>query len=122
MTNQALLEATFEAMVVGDGRNYLAALIVVNEGNLAAAVGQAFSLSGRQAACPTIDDPHIREVFNTRIAERLRGLSRHEQIGQFTLLRQPFTVDRGELTPTLKLRRNVIAEHYAAQIEAMYSK
>jgi long-chain acyl-CoA synthetase len=109
-----------QAMVVGDGRNYLAALIVVHEANLAVErVEQASSLFGRQDACPT-SDPRVRELFAQRIAERLKGLSRHEQIGQFTLLSQPFTVDRGELTPTLKLRRGVIAEHYAAEIEEMY--
>ncbi len=103
-----------QAMVVGDGRNYLAALIVVNEASLRSEVGRDVS--------PVSDDPSIRELFARRMADRLKGLSRHEQIGQFTLLTQPFTVDRGELTPTLKLRRNVIAEHYAAEIEAMYAK
>ncbi len=110
-----------QAMVIGDGRNYLAALIVVHEANLAEAVGHVFNVPGTLKTCPTTD-PRIRALFAERIAERLTSLSRHEQIGQFTLLAQPFTVDRGELTPTLKLRRNVITEHYAAEIEAMYSE
>jgi long-chain acyl-CoA synthetase len=111
-----------QAMVVGDGRNYLAALIVVHQANLDQLVGHVSNVPGTLKACPTITDAQIRAIFAQRITDRLNGLSRHEQIGRFTLLAQPFTVDREELTPTLKLRRNVIAEHYSAEIEAMYAK
>jgi long-chain acyl-CoA synthetase len=91
----------------------------VHEANLAAEVARASSPCGQQEVC-AVTDPAVRELFAQRIAERLKDLSRHEQIACFTLLSQPFTVDRGELTPTLKLRRGIVAEHYAAEIEAMY--
>src|SRR5207253_1347496 len=117
-----------QAMVVGDGRNYLVALIVVHEANLReelarrGIVGHVSSVpAGAHGLEAHATDERVRAIFAERIAERLTGVSRHEQIGQFTLLAQPFTVDRGELTPTLKLRRSVIAEHYSAAIEAMYS-
>ena len=48
-------------------------------------------------------------------------LSRYEQIKRFAILRRDFTLEAGEVTPTLKLKRRVCLEHYAAEIEALYS-
>jgi long-chain acyl-CoA synthetase len=90
---------------------------VVEEANLAAELVRC------GIECPAeerLGDPRVRAIFAERIAQRLGRLSRHEQIGDFMLLSQPFTIEREELTPTLKLRRNVIAAHYAAEIESMY--
>jgi long-chain acyl-CoA synthetase len=108
-----------QAMVIGDGRNYLTALIVVDQANLEAELAR---LGVECAAEQRLTNSQVHDIFAERIAARLSRLSCHEQIGQFTLLAQPFTIDREELTPTLKLRRNVVAEHYRAEIEAMYSK
>jgi long-chain acyl-CoA synthetase len=49
-------------------------------------------------------------------------VSRYEQIGDFLLLDRGFTIESGELTPTLKLRRDVIAKNYADRIDAMYAR
>ena len=50
-----------------------------------------------------------------------RDLSRFEQIKRFTILPRDFTAEDGEVTPTLKLKRRVCQEHFAAEIEALYS-
>ena len=50
-----------------------------------------------------------------------RDRVRVEQIKRFTILPRDFTQEAGELTPTLKLRRRVVQEHYAGEIEALYS-
>ncbi len=105
-----------QALVVGDGRNYLTALIVPDENNLSE------ELASREIE-PQADrnaDPRVREIFAQRLRQRLAAVSSHEQIGGFTLIADPFTPERGELTPTLKLRRGVIHERYADVIEAMY--
>jgi len=47
-------------------------------------------------------------------------LSRYEQIKRFAVLPRDFTAEEGEVTPTLKLKRRVCAEHFAAEIEALY--
>jgi long-chain acyl-CoA synthetase len=49
------------------------------------------------------------------------GLSRFEQIKRFAILPRDFSMAEGELTPTLKLKRRVCQEHFAAEIEALYS-
>ena len=50
-----------------------------------------------------------------------RELSRFEQIKRFTILPRDFSAEEGEVTPTLKLKRRVCQEHFAAEIEALYS-
>lgn len=102
-----------QVMVVGDGRNYLTALVVPDRERIARALDVAELSPG--------DEPRVREFVAAVLRRQLRDLSQHEQIARFVLLEEPFTIDRGELTPTLKLRRDVIAQHYAQQIEAMYA-
>jgi long-chain acyl-CoA synthetase len=109
----------WQAMIIGDGRNYLTALIVPHQENLAA------ELERRGIACDAsqrLSDSRVMELFDGRIKSRLKNVSRSEQVQKFTLLERPFSQDHEELTPTLKLRRNIICQHYAPQIEAMYAK
>jgi long-chain acyl-CoA synthetase len=108
-----------QAMIVGDGRSHLAALIVPS-----AEVIQ-FELSNRGLVASHVEalsHPEILAVVSSRIAQRLSGVSPHEQVRKFTLLANPFTIEAGELTPKLSLRRQQITSHYAAEIEAMYEK
>jgi long-chain acyl-CoA synthetase len=89
-----------QALVVGDRRPYVAALITLAEG-----------VSHQQA------EPEI-----AHIVEEVNGdLSRFEQIKRFVILPRDFTAEAGEVTPTLKLKRRVCQEHFAAEIEALYS-
>jgi long-chain acyl-CoA synthetase len=50
-----------------------------------------------------------------------RERSRYEQIKRFVILPRDFTVEDGEVTPTLKLKRNVVLEHFSSQVESIYS-
>ncbi len=102
-----------QAMVIGDGRKYLSALIVPDEEQLSACFPQA----SRPLDLARAD---VRAVLAARVAERLTRLSHHEQVKRFTLISQPFTIERGELTPKLTLRREIIARQYAAEIAALY--
>ncbi|MCV9878399.1 AMP-dependent synthetase/ligase [Brenneria izbisi] len=63
---------------------------------------------------------HIIELFEQRLREMQKELSRVEQVKKFTLLPAPFSMEEGELTPTLKLRRKVINQRYQLEIDAMY--
>jgi long-chain acyl-CoA synthetase len=107
-----------QAMVIGDGRNYLTALIVPNPEPLK----QEIIANGISIGSPAeaLVHPKVRELYAERIKSRLAGVSTYEQVKQFTLLGQGFTIESGELTPTLKLRREIIARNYAEQINAMY--
>jgi len=67
-----------------------------------------------------ITKDEIIKFYQSIIEECQKEFASFEKIKRFTLLLQPFTMEAGELTDTLKLRRNVIARNYASQIEAMY--
>ena len=58
--------------------------------------------------------------FETRINALQGNLAKWEQVKRFTLLPRPFSMELGELTPTLKLRRKAIEQAFGAEIEAMY--
>ncbi len=66
--------------------------------------------------------PKFRELFQARMREFNKPLSDVEAITDFKLIAQPFTQENGELTPTMKLRRRVVQEHYRGEIESMYGE
>ena len=66
--------------------------------------------------------PKVCELYQRRVNERLACVSTFEQVRKITLLRGPFTIEAGEMTAKLSLRRKVIEGNYAAAIEAMYAK
>ncbi|MDR1336495.1 MAG: long-chain fatty acid--CoA ligase [Tannerella sp.] len=68
-----------------------------------------------------IAHPAVQQLFQAQIEECQQDFASYEKIKRFTLLAQPFSMDTGELTDTLKLRRRVIAERYATEIAAMYA-
>lgn len=59
-------------------------------------------------------------MFNKRLKKLQEELARFEQVTKFTLLSREFSLEKGEITPTLKLRRKVIMERLRKEIEAMY--
>jgi long-chain acyl-CoA synthetase len=89
-----------QALVVGDRRPYVAALITLVED-----VSHEDAEAEVQRAVDAVN----------------RDLSRFEQVKRFTILPRDFTAEDGEVTPTLKLKRRVCQEHFAAEIEALYS-
>lgn len=107
-----------QACVIGDRRKHLAALLVPNLENL----GDYLKSNGLDAARPedVVEAPAIRQLFGSKLKEFNRPLSDVEAISAFKLVAHPFTQENGELTPTLKLRRKIVQEHYRDQIESMY--
>ena len=65
--------------------------------------------------------PDVLALYRHQIDVRLAAASQCEQIGRFALLDRGFTIEQGELTPTLKLRRGAIQEHFADRIEQLYA-
>jgi long-chain acyl-CoA synthetase len=108
-----------QALVVGDGRPCLSALIVPNPDILKhEIVSRGITITSLDKA---LIHPEVLYLFQQRINERLACVSPHEQVRKFTLLSRGFSIEAGELTPKLTLRRKEIAIHFAAEIEAMYS-
>lgn len=64
--------------------------------------------------------PRIMELFKARIDTIQQQFAHYEQVKRFVLLPRPFSMEAGELTNTLKIRRDVVAKNYAAEIETMY--
>jgi long-chain acyl-CoA synthetase len=93
-----------QALVIGDRRPFVSALITLDEAE-AAKVPEG-QLEARVAAI---------------VDEVNRDLSRFEQIKRFTILPRDFSPEHGEITPTLKLKRSVVEEHFANEIEALYA-
>jgi long-chain acyl-CoA synthetase len=106
-----------QAVVIGDGRSYLSALIVPNRDALASELRrQGKDISGDEV----LHHPDVLSLYQQRIAERLACVSQYEQVGKFTLLDRPLSVDQGEMTLTLKLRRDTIYKNFADVIDQMY--
>jgi long-chain acyl-CoA synthetase len=68
-----------------------------------------------------LDEPSAPALFAERIARCLADCAEWEQVRKFTLVSRPFSVENGQLTPTLKLRREAIEQRYAAEIQQMYA-
>ncbi len=109
-----------QAMVIGDRRKHLAALLVPDFENL----GEFLKQNGLAGKPPEelCESPALRKFFHERLREVNRQLSDVEALVAFTLLARPFTQEASELTPSLKLRRKVVMEHYKGAIESMFKE
>ena len=109
--------------VVADGYKFVSALIYPNWSLL---------ISLAQERDPNIDAsipldqiarmPAVQQIAMAHIEELQAGLAAFEKIKRITLISEPFSMDRNEITPSLKLRRKVIYEHYQAEIKNMYKE
>jgi long-chain acyl-CoA synthetase len=106
-----------QALVVGDRRPYPAALITLDPGELEK-WAQEQGLDGDAPALTR--DPRVVELVASIVDDVNRERSRYEQLKRFAVLDRDFEMDRGELTPTLKLRRRVVLEHFADEVEGLY--
>jgi long-chain acyl-CoA synthetase len=107
-----------QAAVFGEGKPYVSAMILPNLEVLADHFKGQTNAKG--APVTTTTHPKVRELLDKAIGEVNSKLDRWEQIREYSLLDQPLSKDAGELTASMKISRHVVAERYAAQIEAMY--
>ena len=106
--------------VIADQRKFVSALIIPDYALLEEYAGRhAIAFSSREELCA---DPQIHEMMAERIETLQQQLASYEKIKRFTLLPDHFTMERGELTNTLKIRRKVLAKNYAREIEKMYEE
>ena len=111
-----------QVVVVGEGRPFLAALVVPDFKSLRMrARDEGIDESAHDDdALLALDD--VQVLFEDAFTAHNRGAAAHEKIRNFRLLAEPFTVEEGTLTPTLKLRRSVIEERHADLIDEMYEE
>ena len=104
-----------EAVVVGDRRKYLTALLVLDP-DAVARFAKARGAAGSASA------PEVRSEIQRAVDEVNGRFARVEGIKRFHVLAQPFSIESGELTPTMKVKRKVVYERYAREIDAMYEE
>ena len=106
--------------IIADERKFVAALIVPDY----KLVEKYAADKGIQYAsmAELLKNDAIMELFKERIDTLQQQFAHYEQIKKFTLLPEPFSMAKGELTNTLKIKRSVLNKNYAAEIEAMYAE
>ncbi|WP_343240082.1 AMP-binding protein [Streptomyces sp. SID12488] len=109
-----------QAMVLGDGRPYISALITLDPAGLT----HWRQMQGKHPVPAELlmDDDDLREVIQRAVEEANKLVSRPESIRRFTILPVDFTEEAGHLTPSMKLRRFEITRDFAAEVEGLYEK
>ncbi len=107
-----------QVAIIADARKFVSALIVPSFESLEE-YAKSINLK-YQDRIELLRNSHILEMFESRLREMQKELARFEQVKRFTLLPAAFSMELGELTPTLKLRRKVISQRYQREIDSMY--
>ncbi|MEE9464704.1 MAG: long-chain fatty acid--CoA ligase [Candidatus Neomarinimicrobiota bacterium] len=108
-----------QVLVIGDKRNFISALVVPSFEKL-----QSFAKEKGLVARTNeelVKDDTIIAAVEQEVAKAMESFSRYEQVRKITLLPRELSIERGEITPTLKVKRNVVFEHFADEIEAIYA-
>ncbi|MHB8914762.1 MAG: AMP-dependent synthetase/ligase [Thiobacillus sp.] len=113
-----LLDPLFDqVMIVGEGRPYLAALLVLN-----AELWPAFAQElGQEATPAALKTPPVLKALKMRVNAQLKHFPGHSQIRHLHPDLAPWTTEGGLLTPTLKVKRNRVFQHYQSAIETLYA-
>ena len=107
-----------DCVVIGDGRKYLTALVVPHLEKLQE-FARGKEISARSAR-DLVENGQVHALVWERVDRVNRSLASFERIKKIALLPEPFSLGSGELTPTLKVKRRVVSERYADQIEELY--
>lgn len=106
--------------IIADQRKFVSALIVPDYPQVEKyAEEQGIAYASR---AELLQKPEIITLFQTRIDTLQQQFAHYEQVKRFTLLPEPFSMERGELTNTLKIKRPVLMKNYAAEIAKMYEE
>jgi long-chain acyl-CoA synthetase len=108
-----------QCMVVGDGQPFVSALVTIDPD-----VYPVWAAEHDKSAnvMEVLDDEDLRAEIQNAIDDANKAVSKAESVRTFRILPDDFTIEGGELTPTLKVKRGVVNEKYADVIESMYVK
>ena len=115
ITNDPLFE---QALVVGEAKPFVAALVVL-EPDAWRALAAGLSLAPEDPSM--LRNQRAKRAIIKRIAERLREFPAHAQVRRVQLLLEPWTIDNGLLTPTMKVKRGEVGRHFSAEIQELYA-
>ena len=106
-----------QVVVLGEGHSYLTALVVLNE-------EQWRTLAQEQGLHPeqpdSLESAQLKKLILKRITTALHGFPGYAKVRRVTLTREPWSIDNGLLTPTMKIKRNRVLEHFRREVEEMY--
>lgn len=116
LTSSPMIE---QAMVMGDGQSHIAALVVPNPTALRAEIKRhrLWVWSKRRA----VTHPKVVEIYRQEIARVLADQPTSHQIREFAILTRGFSIERGELTAKLSLRRNIIESTFANELHRLFT-
>lgn len=116
-----MLDPIFEQVaVIGDGYKFISALIFPNW-DILKKEAQERGLNTERSTAELAQDHEIRRLLHAHIEQAQVSIANYEMIKRFTILAEPFSMENGELTPTLKIKRNMVYKHYAQAISDMYA-
>ncbi len=107
-----------QCVVIGDRRPYLVALVTLDPEEAVKFAGEHGLGEDPEAIA---SNEEVRKAIEDHIEQMNQKFARVEQVKKFKILPRDLSQEGGELTPTLKVKRNVVAEKYAAEIESLYS-
>ncbi|WP_419584199.1 hypothetical protein [Thiolapillus sp.] len=107
-----------QVMVVGEGRPYLTALVVLNEENWPA-LAKEHGLDGKDP--DSLNHKKLHADILRRIKNSLTDFPGYAKIRQVRLMLEPWTIEEGLITRTLKVKRPKVLERFAEEVESMYS-
>ena len=110
-------ELVDEAVVIGDRRKYLTALVTID-----AEAGPAWAKANGEDPTALHKSEKLQASVQAHIDKMNAQFARVEQIKKFTILHRNLTIDDGELTPTLKVKRAKVHDHFSDDIEKMYAE
>ena len=109
-----------QVFLIGDKREYLTAIVIPNQENLQEAFNLPASFFAK--ADLFIEEKEIIDWIGKDIKKYAADLAKFERIKSFKIKRQPFSMEEGEITPTMKPKRKVIEKKYAAVINDLYTE
>jgi long-chain acyl-CoA synthetase len=109
-----------QCMVVGDAQPFIAALVTIDPESFPGWLKQAGKPEGSTIASMT-NDPDLVAEIQKAVDEANKAVSNAEAIKKFTILQEDWTEEGGQLTPSMKLKRNVVMKEYASEVDALYA-
>jgi len=106
-----------QALIIGEGRSYLSALVVLNTETIKA-LSQKFKI--KESSVKDFQTRNVQSQLLKQISQQLRDFPGYAKIRRITVVLEPWTIENGMMTPTLKIKRAVVIKNYAKQIEKMY--
>lgn len=110
-----------QVMVIGESRKFPAALIVPNYANLVEWSKNSSPSLAKLSKIEFLKHPEVRQQIESELNRINQSFGNWEQIKKFAIIPNEMTIETGELTPTLKMKRKVILQKYEKEVEAIYN-